>query len=275
MSEKKEKIPYIKLARKFFENPFWEEERKFSRAEAWLDILQMVNYKEKTFFINEKPYICKRGEACLSMSSWANRWKWSRKKVKIFFDYLIKNKTINYKTDNKTTHLKICNYESYNKQGTTNAQQTNNQRTTNEQPTPTTEERRERKESNNIINNIPFSQNQKTENNALLLGYVEQLINLYPRQGFNKQHARIAMIDKLQERFDKDGNDTEKTVFEYFKSKLEYLKEWCNAGNSKCCWNPQNYFGDRWFEYDVLPDYTEFANGGNKEVNQFDLLKQL
>jgi len=132
---------WIKIHRCITDHWIYTEKRSFSKFEAWLDILVTVNFADADVIIKGKIYKVKRGQSILSMDSWANRWNWNKSKVRRFFALLEKDKMIVVKSDNKTTQLTVCNYESYqDKRHTDETQTTRNRHTTDTQPTPIKEE---------------------------------------------------------------------------------------------------------------------------------------
>jgi DNA replication protein DnaD len=107
------KIGYIKLHRKIQNNFLWLEERKFSRAEAWIDLIMEANHYGQTVLISGHNYYCKRAQTCKSILTWSNRWRWSRQKVKDFLILLQKEAQIIFETDTRTTTITILNYNIY------------------------------------------------------------------------------------------------------------------------------------------------------------------
>ena len=104
---------WIKLHRSIQDNFLWLERRDKSRFEAWIDLLMCVNHKAKKVLIGNKTVTVKRGESVMSLESWGTRWGWSKSKVRRFLLMLEKEKMLCLKCDQKSTHLSICNYESY------------------------------------------------------------------------------------------------------------------------------------------------------------------
>jgi len=137
---------WIKIHRSITNHWLYTENRKFSKFEAWNDMLLNVNYTESKSIIKGKLYEIKRGESIMSLDSWAKRWKWDKSSVRRFFSLLEKDEMIQVKTDNITTHLTICNYDTY--QDTCNADETQmkHKRNTNEIQTTPIKESKEYKE---------------------------------------------------------------------------------------------------------------------------------
>lgn len=106
---------YIPISRKLFEHPFWCEKRVFSRAEAWIDLLQSAQFENKKLLISGRPINVKRGQLAISLRFLAGRWNWSKNKVSYFLNVLISESMIK-RTDNGTpqTIITICKYDNYN-----------------------------------------------------------------------------------------------------------------------------------------------------------------
>jgi hypothetical protein len=103
---------WIKLHRKLTENPLWANER-FSKGQAWIDLLLLANHKDSKIIIGNQLIICKRGQCALSVNSYQARWGWSRQQIRGFFTLLESLSMIERNPTNKTTIITICNYESY------------------------------------------------------------------------------------------------------------------------------------------------------------------
>ena len=76
---------HIKVSRRFFEeDAWWREPRKFSRAEAWLDLIQMASWKPRKFSVGLTVEELSRGEFVTSIRFLAKRWQWSKSAVDRF-----------------------------------------------------------------------------------------------------------------------------------------------------------------------------------------------
>lgn len=107
---------YFPLWRKFKENRYWEKKRVFSEFEAWLDIMTEARYQEEPnqVLLGLTLIECKRGQCVKSLETWGKRWKWTRSKVRRFFEFLKDDKKICTESVSKTTRLTVCNYNTYN-----------------------------------------------------------------------------------------------------------------------------------------------------------------
>lgn len=137
------------LHRKLRSSELWREKRRFSKAEAWIDILLEVRYAKtpEYMIIGNERLKCERGQSLKSMDTWALRWGWSKTTVRRFLILLQDMKQIRFESVTKTTRLTVCNYDSYNEPRTANGQQTDSKRFAEGSQTDTEEEGKEGKES--------------------------------------------------------------------------------------------------------------------------------
>ena len=105
---------YIKLYRKFFDNPLWVEPREYSRAEAWLDLMQAAGVEERVIILDGRALESRRGELAASRRFLENRWRWSAGKVTRFLDMLKSQGMIETRKEHGQTVIRLCNYDTYN-----------------------------------------------------------------------------------------------------------------------------------------------------------------
>lgn len=107
---------YIPISRKLFEGQFWNEERQYSRFEAWLDLIQQARFEDGTKIIGYMEIFVERGEVAASLRYMGEKWGWSKTKVDNFLAFLIKRKMVTKRTDKKTgiTIVTLTNYDQYN-----------------------------------------------------------------------------------------------------------------------------------------------------------------
>lgn len=133
MSEK----GFIRLNRKFFENALWKEPREYSRAEAWLDLIQSARFDSSSVIVKGRVLDVQKGEIAASRRYLEARWGWGSTKVGNFLDVLKQNQMITIKQTSGQTILSLCNYSLYN-EPQTNQQTTDkpltNQRQTSDKP---------------------------------------------------------------------------------------------------------------------------------------------
>jgi len=106
---------YIPLWRKLRDNFLWAERRKFSKAEAWIDILFSAQHSEtpREVVLGMKVLLCYYAQTLTSTKSWAERWGWSQTTVRRFFKMLAERNMVEVKNEGKTTRLTVCNYGKY------------------------------------------------------------------------------------------------------------------------------------------------------------------
>ncbi|MBP7765319.1 MAG: hypothetical protein KA113_09060 [Syntrophaceae bacterium] len=111
---------WIKLHRQIMETPEWLAE-PFTRGQAWVDLLLLANHE--TGFIRKRGLLIAvdRGQVGHSEESLAERWQWSRGKVRRFLIELARLSRISRKISKKTIQknssvsslINIDNYDKY------------------------------------------------------------------------------------------------------------------------------------------------------------------
>lgn len=108
---------FIPISRKLFEHEFWQEDRSFSKFEAWLDLLQSARYDEdfRSEWINGKEIKYGRGQLIASFRYLQKRWNWgSITKVERFLNVLKNKDMVVSEKGQGINVITICKYESYN-----------------------------------------------------------------------------------------------------------------------------------------------------------------
>lgn len=84
---------------------------------AWIFMLMTANYKDGKLLLGSKVYKIKRGQASLSIRSWANEFNMSTKAVDTFFNLLVEDGMIKRQKigsgKQSTTLITIENYNNY------------------------------------------------------------------------------------------------------------------------------------------------------------------
>ena len=128
---------FVKLNRKMFDHPFWNEARVYSKAEAWIDLIRSARFEATQEIVNNKVIELFEGELPISRRYLEIRWNWGSTKVSNFLKMLEKLGMTNHRQTNGQTVLILCNYMEYNKAQTINEPQnkpTTNHRQTNDKP---------------------------------------------------------------------------------------------------------------------------------------------
>lgn len=107
------KTGWIKIYRSVKKHWLYPKNRPLTEFEAWITILIEVNHESEKFKIGYEIFECNRGEKYYSLETWAKLFNWNKSKVRRFLSLLQKDSMIELKSVQKTTHLIVCNYESY------------------------------------------------------------------------------------------------------------------------------------------------------------------
>lgn len=107
---------HVKISRKLFTDgsELWTEERRFSRFEAWLDLIQLTAFAGTEVVANGHLVVVPRGHFLASIRHLMDRWRWPRMTVSRFLNTLEGWDTI--RAANGTalgTLYLVVNYESY------------------------------------------------------------------------------------------------------------------------------------------------------------------
>ena len=111
-----EKPGYIPIFRKFFNHYLWEESREFSKAEAWIDCIQMARYTEskKKKLMGGNLIEWGYGQFPASVRFLKERWGWgSNTKVENFLSLLESDDMIKIEKGQGQNVITLCNYSSY------------------------------------------------------------------------------------------------------------------------------------------------------------------
>lgn len=142
---------WISIYRKLQNHWLWETEKPFDKRSAWIDILLMVNHKPGKVFFNNEIVEVDTGERITSEVKLAEKWGWSRTKVRTFLKLLEQDDMIeNIKENGKRTRLKVRNYSKY--QGLENNKKTGKKQEQNNTKTGAKQERNTNNNDNNDIN---------------------------------------------------------------------------------------------------------------------------
>lgn len=120
---------WIRLHRKIQDHWLYEEKRKFSKFEAWIDMLMMANHKDNKFVLGNELVEVKRGQFVTSELKLMERWGWGKSKLRSFLEILEKDGMIVKISDRKKTTITICNYSVYQDVETENRPQTDHDQT--------------------------------------------------------------------------------------------------------------------------------------------------
>lgn len=113
---------WISIHRKLQEHWLWQD-KPFSKGQAWIDIILMVNHDDGKVIFRDSLYDVKRGQRITSELKLSDRWGWSRNKVRKFLNDLKSDGMITIEKDKRKTLITVENYNDYqdskNTKGTT------------------------------------------------------------------------------------------------------------------------------------------------------------
>jgi hypothetical protein len=108
---------YFTIYRKLGESELWLSE-KFTRGQAWVDLIMLASHKENTFQIRGIKVKVNRGQLAWSEVSLAKRWRWSRGRVRRFLNGLENEQRIVQQKNKVTSLITLINYDRYQLGGT-------------------------------------------------------------------------------------------------------------------------------------------------------------
>ena len=101
---------WIKLNRQITENWIWQNHEY---AYAWIDMLLIAEHKTHKSIWRGNITEFKRGDVCLSIKKLAERWSWSRKKVRHFLEQLEGDGLVHLNAHQMRTTITIVNWDSF------------------------------------------------------------------------------------------------------------------------------------------------------------------
>jgi hypothetical protein len=112
---------HIKLSRKFFEeDPWWNEKRPRSRAEAWLDLIYLASFRSRKYATKYGIIELDSGQFVASRRHLADRWCWGEKAVRNLLEMCQKWDRIRAQRETQAgTIYQIVNYDYYQSSGPT------------------------------------------------------------------------------------------------------------------------------------------------------------
>lgn len=171
---------FVKIYRDLQDHWIWKGE-PFSRGQAWVDLIMMVNHKDKKIMFNANLITVKRGSVLTSTRKLAERWQWSINKVRRFLDQLEADGMIEQKRNSKYTVIILVGFSRYQEKRNSDGTQTEHSRNTDGKQTENRrkqtrmikndKERKERKEELPPEDYNPWDEPDMTDEEALREGW--------------------------------------------------------------------------------------------------------
>lgn len=149
-----DKNGFISIHRKIQDNWLWND-KPFSKGQAWIDLLLLARWKDEKKLHRGKLYDRKRGEVNYSMTWLAERWGWSRDKVRRFIRTLERDNMVTLNATTNDTSITIENYSVYQDSRTTDKATDNTTDKSTDNTTDNTQMNKDNKD--NKDNNPPIS----------------------------------------------------------------------------------------------------------------------
>ena len=148
---------WFKIHRQLLDSPFWTCE-PFTRCQAWIDLIGLANHADNFFYVRGIKVDIKRGQCGWSEVALAQRWKWSRTKLRKFLNDLEKEQQIGQQKGNVNQIITIINYDLYQQEEQQTGQQKDSKKTA----------KRQQKDINKNEDNNKNEENKKNYNTILL-----------------------------------------------------------------------------------------------------------
>lgn len=104
---------FFKIQREYLETSEWLSGFPFDESKAWIDIVGRANYAEGEWFYKGKYQRVHRGQLATSEVELANRWNWSRGRVRRFLRNLIDASRVTVDKSTVGTVITVLNYDIY------------------------------------------------------------------------------------------------------------------------------------------------------------------
>ena len=101
------------MHRQITESAIWDTGEPFDMAHAWVDLLLCVNHADRSKVVSGNMITVKRGEIFASDMFFANRWHWSRGKVRRFFANIEADRMVTLKRTTNGTRVFVVNYSNF------------------------------------------------------------------------------------------------------------------------------------------------------------------
>lgn len=111
---------WVRVYRKLQDNPIWTES-KFTRGQAWVDLILIANHRPGHIRVRGIKVDVGRGQVAHSEVTLAERWQWSKGKVRRFLSELQRTDMVDLHKSNIINLITIKNYDYHQSDGTANS----------------------------------------------------------------------------------------------------------------------------------------------------------
>ena len=202
---------WIKLHRKLQHSEIWNSE-KFTKGQAWIDMLMMANHKDGMFFLRGNEVHVKKGQIARAERTFCKKWKWSRGKVRRFFLWLETRQQIIQQKSRLISIVTILKYNQYQENKTTDSTTDGPQTVQQTDQNKNVKNDKNKKEVKDIyLNDVRFTKPEyeklkaKFGSEERLTQGIEILNNYKMAKGKKYKSDYHAMLNWVVERVNKDG----------------------------------------------------------------------
>ena len=237
---------WISLHRKILENPILNRSRVYSNFEAWIWLLLKANHKDNKFMLGSELVKVKKGSMITSQKKLSRQFRWGNSKLRSFLKVLQKDEMLLLETNTQSTHITICNYESYQDKQISNKPQTNHKQTANKLRTNTNNKDNNVNNVNNIITNKEYLEKygynmlkafvdywtEKNSRGKKMKYQMEKTFDIDKRlstwskndyDGYYKEHKQD-LINKEQDEYLKKASENAYRPDDQRKMTMDYIK---------------------------------------------------
>lgn len=158
---------WITIHRQIQDHWIWQDPEKLR---AWLDLILMANHEKAEVGLREGMVIVNRGQLITSIGKLAERWKWSKDRVRRFLKVLSDTNMIVRKSDTHKTTITIVNYDKFQDKPTTNkttnktSSKTSSKTSGKTRTTMNNNDKQINKEAESLLEEAPASEEDDDEN---------------------------------------------------------------------------------------------------------------
>ncbi|HDY87095.1 MAG TPA: hypothetical protein ENH82_03145 [bacterium] len=254
---------WIRLHRKLTLKDLWLAE-PFTRGQAWVDMLLLANYEDGYIRVRGNKVPIKRGQLGWSEVKLAERWEWSRNKVRRFLAELKSAQQIEQQNTFITSIITVVNYELYQFSGTANdtANDTADDTAERQQKDSRRYTKKEVKENKELRDTLNIEDTKKNKEKIVktINKQFENIRKIYPgtKRGYEIEYVNF--VNKWGDQFKSNGD------YDIIEEGIERKKLWNgeNRDNPEVHVPPwpnfKTYVNNRQWE-EEFPDKEEWELG--------------
>ena len=214
-----ERTTFFTIDRKLLESELWLADT-FGKGQAWVDLIGLANYKDLKRYEGSEVQVYKRGTVVTSVSTLAERWRWSRHRVSDFLNLLESDTMLTQKRTPRGIVLTIENYDFYQRRLKTEGQLKDSSGTTEGQLKDSSGTQKNK--DNNVNNDNKERDTRKARGPygrvTLSDGDLAKFLGDYPADG----QRYIEELDAVMERDGKSYRNCLPALYKWAKREAEY-----------------------------------------------------